>query len=115
METLVAKLETAKADLLTTGKAFRELSDRLEPTWLADWTRAERKAMDKRGKALEIYDVALDEGMDPILFEIYCTNGSTVATLADIRLQLTERETQTRDLSGTVSTLTEGLAIERSQ
>jgi hypothetical protein len=108
-------LEKAKADLLTTGKAFRELSDRLEPTWLADWTRAERKAMDKRGKALEIYDVALDEGMDPILFEIYCTNGSTVATLADIRLQLTERETQTRDLSGTVSTLTEGLAIERSQ
>lgn len=42
-------------------------------------------------------------------------NLDTAPTLADIRLRLTEDEGQKKDLSGTVSTLTEGLAIERSQ
>jgi hypothetical protein len=42
-------------------------------------------------------------------------HSETVPTLADIRLQLTEDESQKRDFSGSVSTLTEGLAIERSQ
>lgn len=39
----------------------------------------------------------------------------TVPTLADIRLRLAEDAIQQRDFSGSVSTLTEGLAIERSQ
>jgi hypothetical protein len=38
-----------------------------------------------------------------------------VPTLADVRLRLTEMETQRRDHTGTVATITEGLAIEKSQ
>lgn len=39
----------------------------------------------------------------------------TVPNLADIRLKLSEKEIQQGNLSGTVATLMEGLAIERSQ
>jgi hypothetical protein len=38
-----------------------------------------------------------------------------VPSLAEIRLKLSEREIQQGNLSGSVSTITEGLAIERSQ
>lgn len=62
-ETLMRKFEKAKDGVKTTGAAFRELSARLEPTLITDWTQAEEVAMRKRGKALEIYDVALDKGM----------------------------------------------------
>jgi hypothetical protein len=36
-------------------------------------------------------------------------------TLAEIRLKMAETEVQQGNLSGSVSTLTEGLAIEKSQ
>jgi len=39
----------------------------------------------------------------------------SVPTLAEICLKLSETEVQQGNLSGTVSTLTEGLAIEKSQ
>ena len=38
-----------------------------------------------------------------------------VPTLAEIRLKLSETEVQQGNLSGSVSALTEGLAIEKSQ
>jgi hypothetical protein len=38
-----------------------------------------------------------------------------VPTLAEIRLKLSETEVRHGNLSGSVSTLTEGLAIEKSQ
>jgi hypothetical protein len=38
-----------------------------------------------------------------------------VPTLADIRLQLTEKECKRKDLSRTVSTIMDGLAIEKTQ
>jgi hypothetical protein len=41
--------------------------------------------------------------------------GISVPTLAEIRLKLSEAEVRHRNLSGLVSTLTEGLAIEKSQ
>ena len=39
----------------------------------------------------------------------------SVPTLAEIRLKLSEREVRQGSLSGAVSALTEGLAIEKSQ
>ena len=39
----------------------------------------------------------------------------SVPTLAEIRLKLSETEMQQGNLSGTVSALTEGLTIEKSQ
>ena len=40
---------------------------------------------------------------------------SSVPTLAEIRLKLSETEVRHGNLSGSVSALTEGLAIEQSQ
>jgi hypothetical protein len=62
-ETLMWKFEKAKDSVKTTGAAFQELSARLGPTLITDWTQAEEVAMRKHGKALEIYNVALDKGM----------------------------------------------------
>jgi hypothetical protein len=45
---------------------------------------------------------------------IHCSLLS-VPTLADIRLKLSETEVRHGNLSGSVSALTEGLAIEQSQ
>ena len=51
--------------MIVTGDAYRDLSQRLEPEMVAEWTRAERNAMDMRGETLHIYDVTLDEGTLP--------------------------------------------------
>lgn len=61
-ETLSRKWNKAKDDVITTGAAFRELSNCLDQAWIVEWTRAEEKAMRERGKALEIYDVVIDKG-----------------------------------------------------
>lgn len=67
---------------------------------------------------MEIYDVAIDKGIDRfvvIRHRSTCLHTIIVVpTLADIRLRLTEGEAQQWDISGTVSTITEGLAIEHS-
>lgn len=63
-ERLVQKWETAKTDLGTTENAFNELSACLEPEWIAEWGRDEARAMLERGKAMEIYDVAVGKGMN---------------------------------------------------
>ena len=42
--------------------AFRDLSEGLDKAWIAEWTRQEEKAMSERGAAMEIYDVAINEG-----------------------------------------------------
>ena len=48
-----------------TGDAYRDLSQRLEPEMVAEWTHAEQNAMDMHGETLHIYDVTLDEGTLP--------------------------------------------------
>lgn len=45
-----------------TELAFRDLSEGLDKAWIAEWTRQEEKAMSERGAAMEIYDVAINEG-----------------------------------------------------
>jgi hypothetical protein len=65
-ERLVQKWDTAKADLGTTENAFNELTASLEPEWIAEWGRDEAKAMLERGKAMEIYDVAVGKGMNAL-------------------------------------------------
>ena len=68
---------------------------------------------------MEIYDVAIDKGIDRFVVihhQSACLHTIIVVpTLADIHLKLTEGEAQWRDVSGTVSTITEGLSIEKSQ
>ncbi|KIM72965.1 hypothetical protein PILCRDRAFT_15660 [Piloderma croceum F 1598] len=55
--------------------------------------------MEKRGEHLNIYQVRLDK----------------LPTLAEVHLKLSETEVRHGNLSGSVSTLTEGLAIQKSQ
>ena len=59
---LVRKWETAKANLEKTETAFQQLSSNIEHGWIGEWSRQEAQAMLERGKAMEIYDVALTKG-----------------------------------------------------
>jgi hypothetical protein len=72
--------------------------------------------MEKRGDHLKIYEVASEKCRDPFIplrgIDDSC---NLVPTLAEIRLKLLEKEVQQGNLSGSVSALTEGLAIEKSQ
>jgi hypothetical protein len=42
--------------------AFQQLSSNIDHGWIAEWSRQEAQAMLERGKAMEIYDVALNKG-----------------------------------------------------
>jgi len=73
--------------------------------------------MKEHGDTLKIYMISLDNSIVQL-----CCNDSTshprypaVPMLADIQLKLSEKEVHQGNLSGTVSTLMEGLTIEQSQ
>jgi hypothetical protein len=99
-----------------TKPAFEQLTECLDAALVRDWTEQERVAMEKRGDYLKIYEVVSTKCKR-------CLNSSSdtdhlclpVPTLAEIRLKLSETEVQHGNLSGSVSTIAEGLAIEKSQ
>lgn len=72
--------------------------------------------MKDRGAGLKIYQVKTNNGR-PDLFACYQSSKDSIPgpSLGDIRLRLSEEELTQGNLTGTVSILTEGLAIERSQ
>jgi len=72
--------------------------------------------MEQRGDHLKIYEVASEKCRQCVdsSVNMHCSFAS-VPTLTDIWLKLLETEVQHGNLSGSVSTLTEGLAIEKSQ
>ena len=45
------------------GGAYQDLTDRLDPAWISEWTKQEAVAMRNRGDDLKIYRVALESGM----------------------------------------------------
>ena len=45
-----------------TETAFQQLSSNIDHGWIAEWSRQETQAILERGKAMEIYDVALTKG-----------------------------------------------------
>lgn len=59
---LIRKWDIAKSNLETTEDAFQQLSANINHTWIVEWTRQEGKAMLERGKAMEVYDVAVSIG-----------------------------------------------------
>ena len=96
--------------------AFEQLTECLDASLVRDWMEQERVAMEQCGDHLKIYEVVstkckryLNSSSD---MDHLCLS---VPTLAEIRLKLSETEVQHRNLSGSVSTITEGLAIEKSQ
>lgn len=59
---LVQKWEAAQDNLDKMQDAFQQLSANIDNEWPVEWTRLEATAMQERGRAMEIYDVALTKG-----------------------------------------------------
>ena len=114
-DSLSAKWIRAKDGVADTQPAFEQLTNCLDPSLIEEWTRQEQVAMDDRGDHLAIYDVQSTKCRT--ICKSTAEHGSLVVapTLAEIRLKMAETEVQQGNLSGSVSTLTEGLAIEKSQ
>src|SRR5258708_32300061 len=115
-DSLCAKRSRATKGVSETKPAFEQLTECLDASLVREWTEQERVAMEQRGDHLKIYEVVAKKCKR-------CLNSSSdtdrlclsVPTLAEIRLTLSVTEVQHGNLSGSVSTITEGLAIEKSQ
>ncbi|KIM74299.1 hypothetical protein PILCRDRAFT_14559 [Piloderma croceum F 1598] len=99
IEALVEKWQRAKTGVEETGKAYEELTSRLDAEWIVDWMESEREALEVGGECIKIYEISMD----------------TLPSMADIRLELAEKEVAARKISGSVSWLMEGFNIEKSQ
>jgi hypothetical protein len=60
-DSLCGKWTRAKQGVFDTKPAFEQLTDCLDPTWIQEWTRQERVAMENRGEDLKVYDVASEK------------------------------------------------------
>ena len=60
-DSLCGKWIRAKEGVSEMKPAFEQLSDCLETSLVAEWTKQERVAMEKRGDYLKIYDVASEK------------------------------------------------------
>lgn len=63
VKTLNRKLKRAEIALKETGEAFEGLNDGLSIDLVSKWEKAERKAMEKRGRYLKFYDVQNVKGL----------------------------------------------------
>ena len=70
--------------------------------------------MERRGDDLNIFTVSSDK-CRIFRYSAWSILMFLVPTLAEIRLRLSETEVEQGNLSGSVSAVTEGLAIEKSQ
>jgi hypothetical protein len=82
---------------------------------IEEWTAQEHIAMEQRGDYLKIYEVKAEKRGQFIFGWGMSHSCVSVQTLAEICLKLSETEVRQGNLSGVVSALTEGLAIEKSQ
>jgi hypothetical protein len=60
VEALVEKWQRAKTRVEETGKAYKELTYRLDAEWIVDWTESEREALEVGGERLKIYEISMD-------------------------------------------------------
>ena len=63
VDLLCRRYREAMAGLAEASQAFHELDPKIKPAQREMWLKAERLAMKKRGKALDIYHVKLEKGM----------------------------------------------------
>ena len=85
--------------LKETRTAYEQLCEALDPGEISQWQIDEASAMRNRGEELKIFEV----------------QEMKLPTLADIRLELTEKEGRNRLASGTISWLADGVALEQAQ
>ena len=60
VEALVEKWKRAETGVEETGKAYEELTSRLDADWIADWTESEREALEVGGESMKIYEISID-------------------------------------------------------
>jgi hypothetical protein len=113
---LCGKWSRAKQRVAETKPAFEQLTDCLEVSLVQEWTAQEHVAMEQCGDHLKIYEVTSQKG-GRIIDVVLGMNYSYISaqTLSEIRLKLSETEVHQGNLSGAVSAVTEGLAIEKLQ
>jgi hypothetical protein len=60
VEALTTKWQRAKVGVEETGKAYEQLTARLDADWIVDWTESEKKALEDGGESLKIYGISMD-------------------------------------------------------
>ena len=113
---LSTKLIRARDGVAKTQPTFEQLTSCLDPSLIQEWMRQKRLAIKRQGDHLTIYNVKSTKCRR--IYNSTAAYGSlnlAAPTLAEIRLKMSEMEVQQGNLSGGVSTLMEGLAIEKSQ
>jgi len=60
-DSLCGKWTRAKQGVCDTKPAFEQLTDCLDASWVQEWTKQERVAMENRGEDLKIYDIASEK------------------------------------------------------
>jgi hypothetical protein len=116
-DALITKWGWAKKGTAETQNAYQELTARLDSNWVETWTEQADRASVEGGASRKIYNVDIEHGAviltsgfkpitDTVLF---C---SSEPSMADICLQLAETESDTRNMSGSVTWLAEGPNIE---
>ncbi|KIM74284.1 hypothetical protein PILCRDRAFT_14546 [Piloderma croceum F 1598] len=98
-DSLCTKRSQAMKGVSEMKPAFEQLTKCLDASLVRGWTEQERVAMEQCGDHLKIYEVVAKK----------------LPTLVEIQLKLSETEVQHRNLSSSVSTIMEDLAIEKLQ
>jgi len=61
VEALVEKWQRARTRIEETGKAYEELTSRLDAEWIVDWMESEREALEVGGESMKIYEISMDK------------------------------------------------------
>lgn len=115
---LKLKYSRAVKGLASTKEAFEALTDSLSPALVEDWSKAEKKAMKLRGDHLRIYDVRITKGTSHHhvhKFQVKLTSPASAPTMAEVKLRLTDKQSGTALVEGSVAWLSSGIAIEAAQ
>ncbi|KAG2108111.1 hypothetical protein BD769DRAFT_1366002, partial [Suillus cothurnatus] len=99
VKTLLKKHKRAIKGISDTKPPFDELTHSLDVEKIAIWENDEKKAMEKRDKYLDIYQLKIDQA----------------PTMAEIRLRLTEAENAETGKLGKVSWIIQGINLEDAQ
>jgi hypothetical protein len=62
VEALMEKWRRARKGVEATGKAYEELTSRLDSHWIQEWTDSAERAETEGGETKKIYEIAMDSG-----------------------------------------------------
>jgi len=62
VDALIGKWQKALDGVEETGKAYEELTSRLDSDWIIGWTALEERALLEGGDSLKIYQVSMEKG-----------------------------------------------------